>query len=120
MGDPLWSGVLREISVHAAADLLLHTMKLETNAGGYRLVLGGQVIARSPSDAHVAFNRFYEGLQRSPFLATVALVQPLQVSRLMPQPAPAAAPAPASGPVPDGKSRLEFTLALALTAVARR
>jgi Tfp pilus assembly PilM family ATPase len=134
MGEPLWSGVLREVSVHAASDLLLHSMKLETNAGGYRLVLSGQVVSRSPVDAHVAFNRFYEGLQRSPFLATVTLVQPLQVSRLTPQPAPAPAPAaeegepparapapaPASGPVPDGKSRLEFTLALALTAVARR
>ncbi|MFQ5881982.1 MAG: hypothetical protein ACE5I9_05860 [Candidatus Methylomirabilales bacterium] len=101
---PMWTGVLRGISLQAPPELLLHTLTLEVDGGGYRIVLRGQVISRSAYQAQVAFNRFYEGLQRSPFLATVTLLQPLKVS-------PKVAVKTAVPP-PAGRSRLEFSLAL--------
>jgi Tfp pilus assembly PilM family ATPase len=124
---PFWRGVFREISLYAPPDLLLHQLKLEAGPGGYRMVLTGQVISGSPYEAHVGFNRFYEGLQGSPFLQAVTLLQPVRVSRV-PRPEPEQETGEPEGtkaaarttPVPEGQSRLEFSLALGLRAVAGR
>jgi Tfp pilus assembly PilM family ATPase len=82
-GGPLWAGIFREMSLNVPNDLLLHTMKVEADAGRYRMHLGGQVISTSPYDAQLAFNRFYEALRSSPFVASVELLQPLKVSRVL-------------------------------------
>ena len=124
---PSWRGVFREISLHAPPDLLLHGLKLEAGPSGYRMVLTGQVISGSPYEAHVGFNRFYEGLQGSPFLQAVTLLQPVRVSRV-PRPEPVEEAAEGEGakaaakvpPFPEGRSQLEFSLALGLRAVAGR
>lgn len=124
---PFWRGVFRDISLHAPPDLLLHGLKLDAGPSGYRMVLTGQVISGSPYEAHVGFNRFYEGLQGSPFLQAVTLLQPVKVSRV-PRPEPEEEAAEGEGtkaakkvpPVPEGRSQLEFSLALGLRAVAGR
>lgn len=82
VGGPVWTGILRDISLNAPDDLLLHSMKIEADPGGYRMHLGGQVISGSAYGAQLAFNRFYGGLRGSPFVASVALLQPLKVSRV--------------------------------------
>jgi Tfp pilus assembly PilM family ATPase len=124
---PLWRGIFREISLHAPPDLLLHGLKLEAGPGGHRMVVTGQVMSGSPYEAHVGFNRFYEGLQGSPFLQAVTLLQPVRVSRV-PPPEPEQQEGEAEGakavaratPVPEGRARLEFSLALGLRAVVGR
>jgi len=124
---PFWRGVFREIGLHAPPDLLLHGLKLEVGPSGYRMVLTGQVISGSPYEAHVGFNRFYEGLQGSPFLQAVTLLQPVRVSRV-PRPEPVEEAAEGEGTktaakmasFPEGRSQLEFSLALGLRAVAGR
>jgi len=124
---PFWRGVFREISLHAPPDLLLHGLKLEVGPSGYRMVVTGQVISGSPYEAHVGFNRFYEGLQGAPFLQAVTLLQPVRVSRV-PRPEPVEEAAEGEGtkaaakmaPFPEGRSQLEFSLALGLRAVAGR
>lgn len=125
---PLWRGILREISVQAHPDLLLHALKLEPVVGGYRMVLKGQATSGSPYEAHVAFNRFYEGLRRSPFLVKVTLGQPLKVTPVIPEEEDEAAEE-ADGstgvlktavPLPERQFRLEFNLALGLNRMVRR
>jgi hypothetical protein len=125
-GGPVWIGILREISLHAHPDLLLNSMKMEEGVNGNRMVLKGDVTSRTPYETHVAFNRFYEGLQRSPFLATVTLLQPLKVSQLSPEQEGAGEEEESQGvvktaaPVSRPQSRLQFDLALDLTQMLRR
>jgi hypothetical protein len=93
------------------------------------MVVTGQVISGSPYEAHVGFNRFYEGLQGSPFLQAVTLLQPARVRRVpRPEPEQEEGEGEAEGPkaaaqvtrIPEGRSQLEFSLALGLRAVAGR
>ncbi len=119
---PVWRGVLREISFHAPPGLLLHNLKLDAGLEGYRIVLKGEVTSRSPYQANAAFSRFYEGLQRSPFLARVTLLQPLKVSRVLLTEAretTAGVEQPkgtqkTAAPFPEERSQLEFSLALTM------
>jgi Tfp pilus assembly PilM family ATPase len=129
---PVWIGILREISLHAHPELLLHSLKMEEGANGYRMVLKGEVTSRTPYEAHVAFNRFYEGVQRSPFLATVTLQQPLRVSQVTPEAEGDEAGekkateggleslVKTSAPVSRPEARLQFDLALELKRILRR
>jgi hypothetical protein len=125
---PVWIGILREISLYAHPDLLLNSLKMEEGADGYRMVLKGEVTSRTPYEAHVAFNRFYEGLQQSPFLATVTLLQPLKVSQVIPEEEGEEAGGEeesegvvrTAAPFRERQSRLQFDLALRLRRMLRR
>ncbi len=81
IGEPEWVALFKTLSRIAPPDLALQSMTIERDKGKWRIVLKGEVASPDTYMAQAAFNRFYQGLKRSPYLEEIELL-PLNVVRL--------------------------------------
>lgn len=101
-----WVALFKLFSRLAPPDLTLRSMIFEREKDRWRITLRGEVLSLDAYAAQAAFNRFYQGLKRSPGLSDVDLL-PLTVVRLKAEPeAPAekAAARAGAGKAPEERA----------------
>ena len=81
IGEPGWVVLFKAISRLAQPNLMIQSMSVQKDKGRWLITLKGEVVSPDAYSAQTVFNRFYQGLKKSPYLEQIELL-PLNVTTL--------------------------------------
>ncbi|MFQ5902635.1 MAG: hypothetical protein ACE5JO_03000 [Candidatus Binatia bacterium] len=82
IGETSWVVLFKVLSRLVPTDLILQSVNLQRDQEEWLITLKGQVVSLDSYTAQATFNRFYQGLKRSPHLERIELL-PLNVSTIV-------------------------------------